>query len=104
MASKYRDMTERIMANSYVDDTTGCWLWAGRRDRGGYAVMNMRVDGAHKSVRVHRLVMRELVGLKLRVNQLVNHLCCVRHCVNPAHLETTGHKGNARYREKMRRK
>ncbi len=29
MARPYRDMEERLIANSVVDYSTGCWLWLG---------------------------------------------------------------------------
>lgn len=67
---------------------SGCWLWPGavtKSDRpggGGYAIA--RVDG--KTRLLHRAMYEHHVG-PIPDGATLDHLCRVRHCVNPAHLE-----------------
>ncbi|QOR55386.1 MAG: hypothetical protein SHS37scaffold145_37 [Phage 71_18] len=60
----------------------GCWLWTAGTNSGGYAQVKRR----GKKRMVHRLVYELLVG-PIPEALVLDHLCRVRHCVNPAHLE-----------------
>jgi hypothetical protein len=53
MATKYRDLEQRLICNSFVDleDSGECWIWLGRRLPDGYGLINVRVDGKHKALR-----------------------------------------------------
>ena len=64
---------------------TPCWLWTGGRFSAGYG--SLWLDG--RSQLVHRVVYSTLVGaLPPRTSLLwLDHVCRVRHCCNPAHLE-----------------
>ncbi len=64
-----------------VEKTETCWLWTGHKVS-GYAMLS--VSG--KSTYAHRFAYELLVGPIPEGLQL-DHLCRVRHCVNPAHLE-----------------
>jgi hypothetical protein len=66
----------------------GCWLWTGRRTpKGyGYARHEKREDGTWSELGVHRIVYQELVG-PIPAEYTIDHLCRVKHCVNPEHLE-----------------
>lgn len=66
-----------------VDKTDSCWLWTGRLDKDGYA--QMRYQG--RQPLVHRLAYEDAHGVKLTPEQTIDHLCNVRNCVNPDHLE-----------------
>lgn len=67
-----------------VDKTSTCWLWTASKVPGtGYAAF--QVSRNHR-VNAHRWAYEALVGPIPRGMQL-DHLCRVRHCVNPAHLE-----------------
>jgi hypothetical protein len=60
----------------------GCWEWCGARTSNGYG-------SAGHSKRVHsthRLAYTLLVG-EVPDGLHLDHLCRVRHCCNPAHLE-----------------
>lgn len=65
-----------------VTKTDGCWLWQGSRTRSGYG----QVGAGRRTVRAHRLAYELLVG-PIPTGKQLDHLCRVRHCVNPAHLE-----------------
>ena len=64
------------------DPDTGCWLWLKSRSRDGYGWTSL----GDKTYQAHRLVYRLLAG-EPPEGTVLDHLCRVRHCVNPAHLE-----------------
>jgi hypothetical protein len=68
-----------------IDASGPCWLWTGAKSIGGYGVINRgrRGDG---NAMVHRLVWELLVGPVPEGFDL-DHLCRVRACCNPDHLE-----------------
>ncbi len=59
-----------------------CWTWQGAIDRGGYG----RAWDGTRVQQAHRLVYELLVG-PIPGGLHLDHLCRVRHCVNPQHLE-----------------
>lgn len=66
-----------------VDPQTGCWIWLGTRNRGGYGI-------AHKTGRSNRLahrVMYERLRGPIPKGLEAHHRCGVRPCVNPDHIE-----------------
>ncbi len=72
-----------------VNKTDDCWLWLASRDRTGYARFVM----SGKRTLVHRFAYEALVG-PIPEGLELDHLCRVRHCVNPAHLEPVTPKVN----------
>ncbi|MFE9844749.1 HNH endonuclease signature motif containing protein [Streptomyces goshikiensis] len=77
-----KSIEERLF--SKVDATGICWLWTGAKNRGGYgAISKGRRDGA---AIVHRVVWELLVG-PIPDGSDLDHLCRVRACCNPDHLE-----------------
>lgn len=68
---------------------TQCWIWPGRPDRNGYA--RIHING-HRMM-VHRWVYQRFVG-ELPYELELDHLCRVRNCVNPKHLEPVTHAEN----------
>jgi HNH endonuclease len=77
----------REFADYIFVDQNDCWLWTGRINDGGYA--NYGKDYAHRVI-YERSVGPIPKGLEL------DHLCRIRHCVNPAHLEPVTRKENVR--------
>lgn len=74
----------------------GCWLWEGAIDSSGYGeAFNHRLGRIDKA---HRVVWEHYRGpLPARPSALeLDHLCRVRHCVNPKHLELVTHDENQR--------
>ncbi len=67
---------------SFVEKTTTCWLWKGALCWDGYA--QFRLYG--KFPKAHRVSYELLVG-NIPEGMTLDHLCRVRHCVNPSHLE-----------------
>ena len=77
----------RFMSKVLVDDN-GCWLWQGSLNRNGYGLFN-----AGKTVIAHRYAYLTTRGEIDPANQL-DHLCRVRCCVNPSHLEAVSAREN----------
>lgn len=75
----------------------GCWLWAGYRDRDGYG--RIQVDGMGHMA--HRVQMSEL-GFDIEGME-VDHVCRVRACVNPDHLEVVTREENERRKLEVHR-
>lgn len=87
--------SDRLM--KYVQkDASGCWLFTGRIGTGGYGYFGQHRDGSWKPRRAHRVAYELFVG-PISEGLQIDHLCRVRHCVNPAHLEAvTAEVNNAR--------
>jgi hypothetical protein len=65
-----------------------CWLWTGFLDRLGYGCVRM-LGSVQKAHRMSAIVeFGDIASLD------VDHLCRVRRCVNPAHLEPVTHRVN----------
>lgn len=62
----------------YVEDENGCWLWTGASNVKGY--------GKHGQKMAHRVVY-ELLVEPIPAGLQIDHLCRVRSCVNPRHLQ-----------------
>lgn len=63
-------------------DPSGCWLWARSLNREGYGYF--RVSG--KTWLAHRWIFTERNG-PIPTGMHLDHLCRVRRCVNPEHLD-----------------
>lgn len=76
--------------NRCVISENGCWLWQGYTNF-GYAYGNYK----GKKGRVHKIVFEEKNG-KVPVGMVLDHLCRIKHCVNPDHLEVVTSAINTR--------
>jgi hypothetical protein len=76
---------------SKVTFTESCWLWTSSIDRGGYG----QFDLGNKSTIAHRWAYEFCVG-DIPEGLDLDHLCRVRHCVNPDHLEPVTRSENMR--------
>jgi hypothetical protein len=73
-------------------DLGPCWLWVGARSKVGYGVFNA---GAGKWSSAHRWSFH-FHGRTAPVGLVLDHLCRVRLCVNPDHLEPVTDGENVR--------
>lgn len=73
---------------------SGCWLWVGARLPNGYGSVGV-IGRGDKSQLAHRYVYATLVGAIASDLQL-DHLCRVRCCVNPSHLDPVTQAENIR--------
>lgn len=67
------------------EPNTGCWLWTGRQNRQGYGSVRIPGSDGHCTM-AHRLVYSRLRGA-IPNGLTLDHLCRVKSCVNPNHLE-----------------
>ena len=74
-----------------VDKTDACWLWTAHCNQGGYGRF---WTGTEWQV-AHRFAYELLVG-PIPKGLDLDHLCRVRHCVNPTHLEPVTRAENLR--------
>lgn len=81
---------DRFFSKIEINESTGCWEWKAFIHK-GYARLN--VGG--KIVEAHRWIYELLIGIPAGLQ--LDHLCRVRHCVNPDHLEpVTSHENTMR--------
>ena len=74
-----------------VNKTDSCWLWTASKSSDGYGGFRL----AGKMVRAHRFAYELLVG-PIPDGLELDHLCRVRECVNPKHLEAVTLQENIR--------
>ena len=81
------DNTQEFI-NRYKVNERGCWIWHGALDRDGYATFYEKQPPARfsRKVRAARWSYAHFVG-PIPEGLVMDHLCRVRRCVNPKHLE-----------------
>lgn len=82
-------LPERIRKKIAPSDT--CWLWIGGKTAAGYGHM----WNGTSVVYAHRYLYEHFVG-PIPSGTEIDHLCRVKACVNPAHLEPVPHAENSR--------
>lgn len=86
------DLTSRLRAQfeeQYEVQADGCWRWTGTVQNVGYGTM--KIFGGYALA--HRLAYELFVG-PIPDGLVIDHLCRVRLCVNPAHLEPVTYQEN----------
>lgn len=82
-------LEERVTRNS--KRVGECLLWRGRLTYAGYGHISVRNDNCN----VHRIAYELWVG-PIPDGLEIDHLCFVRHCLEPTHLEAVTHAENLR--------
>lgn len=83
---------------------TPCWIYTGWQDKDGYGRYTIELPNApdgsrrRRHIYAHRLAYK-LAGRPLPRHLDVDHLCMVRLCVRPSHLEAVTHEENVRRRD-----
>ncbi len=72
------------------EPNSGCWLWLGAVTHDGYARAG---TGAFGTRYAHRIIFERERG-PIPAGLELDHVCRVRSCVNPAHLEIVSHREN----------
>lgn len=84
-------LPERFWAKVAVDES-GCWLWTAKLNPDGYGRIRITQKWAPLA---HRALWETCVS-QIQKPMELDHLCRVRHCVNPSHLELVSHAENVR--------
>lgn len=74
---------QRFNAKWELEPGGSCWLWIASKFRNSYGQFR---DEALKTVGAHQFSFRHFKG-PIPEGLQIDHLCRVRHCVNPDHLE-----------------
>ena len=82
MSVTLTDLTARFWTKVTVDPDSNCWLWTGALNSRGYG--QWAVEGVSKSI--HRLTYEAFRG-DIPEGLTIDHLCRVKHCCNPWHME-----------------
>jgi|SRR5687767_5564199 len=72
-------------------DPSGCWIWTATLNPDGYG----RIRVGKRTVFAHRAMYELQVG-PIPAGLQLDHLCRVRECVNPEHLEPVTNRENSR--------
>lgn len=75
----------------YTIDNNGCWIYTERKDTLGYGVFYFK----HVGYKAHR-ISYELVKGPIPKGLVIDHLCRIRSCINPDHLEAVTQAENVR--------
>jgi hypothetical protein len=92
---KYATDADRIRQN-VVEDENGCWIWQRFITPYGYGQTAIPTYGPTfrmRTVHAHRVSYEAFVG-PIPEGLVIDHLCRVRACSNPAHLEPVTSREN----------
>lgn len=80
-----RPLTQRELDRLWAhvrEDAQGCWIWSGRRYPSGYGGFSL----GRETTYTHRIMYMIFVG-EIARGLHTDHLCRIRECCNPDHLE-----------------
>ncbi len=87
------NLRERFMDKVSPEPNTGCWLWLGYTNTHGYGHFYVNPE---QRVRPAHCIAYELLVKPIPPGLELDHLCRVRSCVNPAHLDPVTGEENVR--------
>ncbi len=90
MSSRGVHIFERFDSFYIPEPMSGCWLWLGALKENGYGAFGMKRGANGYAHRFSYLVHKGDIPDGLEID----HLCRVRCCVNPDHLEAVTHQVN----------
>jgi len=90
---KVRNIRDRFW--SKVNRTSTCWLWAAATDKDGYGafMVGSKKNHTKRMKKSHRISYQWAKG-PIANGLEIDHICRVRECVNPDHLEAVTHRIN----------
>jgi hypothetical protein len=83
---------ERFESRIMRDPNSGCWLWTGCLNHGGYG--RFWVDQQNAGAATHRVSYFIKHKTEIPSHLEIDHLCKVKSCCNPDHLELVTHAVN----------
>lgn len=82
--------------------TDGCWIYLGYCTPAGYGQVTLNKDeGSNRTEYVHRITYKHFIG-DIPEGLGLDHLCRIRNCCNPWHLDPVDQKTNTRRGEAPR--
>ena len=81
-----------LLLSKVVPGPGGCLIWTAMATKNGYG----RFWDGSRMVVAHRISYELHVGVKIPEGLQIDHLCRVRRCVNPDHLEVVTQRENWR--------
>ena len=93
-ANALQRTSDRLVRGAAPDD---CWLWPGGTNGRGYGIIGVKRGPGEGSrmLYVHRVMYEKYVG-PIPDGLEIDHLCRVRNCANPTHLEAVTRAENVR--------
>lgn len=96
-------ITKETTVRSKLVDTP-CWVYNGWKDKFGYGRFSLNAKVQDRSYNKRRHIYAHVLAWKLAGNTIpkdydLDHLCMVRMCVRPSHLEAVTHDENIRRRD-----
>lgn len=85
---------ERFEAKYIPCPTSGCWHWVGATNKQGYGLFTAPRKNGARGGGAHRWAYENLVA-PIPDGMTIDHLCRIRCCVNPAHMEVVTIRENA---------
>ena len=80
------DMRSRIESKFIPEPNSGCFIWTGMLNGAGYGMVAVTTNGVKRLRRAHRLYY-EIEKGPIPEGLVIDHLCRMRCCLNPAHME-----------------
>lgn len=90
-----RPRAERFWEKVDKAGPNGCWLWTASLNEHGYGYFGRGRGVTGVTTKAHRVAYELVVG-PLPEGMVLDHICSVRSCVNPAHLEPVTQRENLR--------
>jgi|ERR1700679_825960 len=98
-----RTLAERIERLFIPEPNSGCWLWMGYVKPNGYGQIRIeQADGSWRTRHAHRVSYEEFFA-SIPEGAELDHLCRMRCCINPDHLEPVSKSENLRRSPLMNR-
>jgi hypothetical protein len=85
-----RNTKDKVLER-YEVNQDGCWIYTGKKDRQGYGVFYYQ-QSAYKAHRIAYEVVKGPIPYRL----VLDHLCKVKPCINPDHLEAVDQAENVK--------
>jgi hypothetical protein len=91
----HKTLAERFEAKYIPEPNSGCWIWIGALEGGGYGNISSGGSRKAKRIKAHRVAYVLYKG-EVPEGKDLDHLCRLRCCVNPDHLEPVTRQENIR--------